>query len=365
MTPEQRGTPFRSNPENYANGAAITFKMDFLQGARYMNAPEVWEMDLVFTGSVGGVTATALGRDAAKLVDNIRFKDSDDVYNVSGAGTRVIEQMEIGQRQIDPATVASGSTNTTYRYVWRLLFAPPLRAERPRDFAIPISNFLDGGEFTVSLPSAGPTGFSVAQSDWRLQLFAYVQDGRKAELKSRRRIKEEAVTQQEFDYQVNGSLRAAILTSKLSTTGYTDLSAFTTLDSRTLKWPAGYQAPQLVDEYRFNTDSYATNDEFLLASYGALGIMLPDRWQRTGQMVDTKSLHIDLKAAAPTSGRLITDVVIDRNGDMSALANGYPSPDALAAAVKRGGKVVGARQQYGVNGFNAQLARRLPIRIGD
>lgn len=363
MTPEQRGKPFRSNPEAYANGSAITFKMDFLQGARYMNAPEVWEIDLVFTGTVGGVTATALGRDAAKLVDNIRFKDSDDVWNVSGAGTRVLEQMEIGQRQVDPITVASGATNTSYRYIWRLLFAPPFRAERPRDFAIPIANFLDGGEFTVSLPSAGPTGFNVAQADWRLQLFAYVQDGRKGELKSRRRVKEEAVTQQEFDYQVNGSLRAAILTSKLTTTGYTDLSAFTTLNSRTLQWPAAYQARQLVDEYLFNTQAIATNDEFLLTSYGALGVLLPDMWQKTGQMIDTKSLHLDLLAAAPASGRLITDVVIDRNADMAALSMGYPSPDALAAAVKKSGKVVGARQQYNVNGFNAQLARRLPLRI--
>ncbi len=366
MTPEQRGVPLRSNPENYQAGGAITFKMDFLQNARFMNAPEVWEMDVVFTGTVGGVTATALGRDAAKLIDNFRFRDTDDVLNISGAGARVLEQMEIGQRQFDPATVASGATNTSYRYVWRLLFAPPLRAERPRDFTIPIANFLDGGEFTISMPLGSTvTGFAAPQADWKLQLFAFVNDGRVPELKSRRRIKEEAVTQQEYDYQVNGSLRAAILTSKLTTTGYTDLSAYSLLNSRTLKWPAGYQALQLVDDYRYNTDAFATNDEFLLASYGALGILVPERWQKTGQMPDMKSLHLDLTAAAPASGRLITDVVIDRNGDMSALANGYPSPDALAAAVASRGKVVGARSQYSVKGFNNQLARRLPLRVGD
>jgi len=362
MTPELRGLQFRSNPENYVAGGAVTFKMDFLQQARYMTAPEVYEMDLIFTGTVGGVTATAQGRDAAKLFDNIRFKDSDDVFNLSGAGARILEQMEIGQKQIDPATVASGATNTTYNYRLRLLFAPPHRCVRPRDFAIPINNFLDGGEFTVSFPSAVP-GFNVQQADWRVQLVAFVADGRVPELKARRRVKEEAVTQQEFDYQVNGFLRAAILTSKLATTGYTDLSAYTVMNSRTLKWPAAWQTLNLVDDYRFNTQAYASNDEFLLPSYGALGIMVPERDQKIGAMIDTKSLHIDLLAAAPAGGRLITDTVIDRNGDMAALQQGYGSPSDLAQAVQRHGVIVGAKKSYPLRGFNTSLARKLPIRI--
>ncbi len=364
MTPELRGIPYRSNPENFVAGGSVTYKMDFLQNARQMNAPEVYEIDLVFTGTVGGVTATALGRDAAKLFDNIRFKDSDDVWNTSGAGARVIEQMEIGQRQVDPATVASGSTNTAYNYRLRLMFAPPYRAARPRDFAIPVSNFLDGGEFTVSFASAVPTGFAAVQADWKVQLFAYVVDGRSLELKSRRRVKEEAVTQQEFDYQVNGFLRSAILTSKLATTGYTDLSAYTTLNSRTLKWPAAYQATNLVDDYRFNTRAFATNDEFLLASYGALGVLVPEEGQKIGTMPDMKSLHLDLLAAAPSSGRLITDVVIDRNGDYSALSQGFGDPQQLAQALKKSGEVIGGNgRDYAVSSFNAQLARKLPLRI--
>jgi hypothetical protein len=363
MNPEQRGIALRSNPETYTHGNAITFKMDFLAQARHMTAPEVDEIDIVFTGTVGGVTATALGKDAAKLIDTVRFRDSDDVWNVSGAGSRVMEQMEVGALQIDPATVASGSTNASYIYRLRLIFAPPHRAERGRDFSIPISNFLDGGEFTIQTAAAIPTGWATAQSDWKLQLFAHVSDGRNRELKSRRRVKEEAVTAQEFDYQVNGFLRAAILCSKLTTTGHTDLSTFTTLNSRTLKWPAAYQQHLLVDDYRFNTNQSSTTDEFLVAATGAVPVLTPERSQKTGRMPDMKSLHLDLLAAAPTGGRLITDVVIDRNGDMAALAEGYGSPGDLAAAVKRHGQVVGASGNYPVGAFNAQLARKLPIRI--
>ncbi len=363
MNPEQRGLPLRSNPETYVAGNAITFKMDFLAQARHMAAPEVDEIDIVFTGSVGGVTATALGKDAAKLIDKVIFRDSDEVLNVSGAGLRVMEQLEFGQKQIDPATVASAATNTSYVYRLRIPFNLPHRAERGRDFAIPIANFLDGGEFTVVCASAVPTGWAAVQADWKLQLFAYTRDGRVKELKSRRRIKEEAMTQQEFDYQVNGFLRAAVITSKLTTTGHTDLAAFTTLNSRTLKFPAAYQVHNLVDDYRVNTEAFATNDEFLAAAPGALPILVPEKWQKTGCMPDMKSLHIDLLAAAPTAGRLITDVVIDRNPDMSALSEGYASPGDLAAAVRRNGVVVGASKHHGLAGFNAQLARKLPIRI--
>lgn len=366
MTPEQKGVPLRSNPETYNLNSSITFKLDFLAKARHMAAPEVDEIDIVLTGTVGGVTATALGRDAAKLYDTIRFRDSDDVINASGAGMRVWEQMEIGAKQIDPATVTSGATNTAYLYRMRIPFNSPYRAERGQDFSVPLAHFLEGGEFTIQTPAAVPTGFAAVQTDWRVQLFAYVRDARVRELKSRRRIREEAVTNQEFDYQVNGFLRAAILTSKLTTTAYTELLAlYATLNSRTLQWPASYQTPELVDNYRFNTEHFATNDEFLLTATtaGALGIVLPDRYQKTGQMIDTKSLHLDLQAAAPTGGRLLTDVVTDRNGDLAALTEGYGSPGELANAVKAMGMVNGSKEQYPVSAFNAALARKLPIRI--
>lgn len=363
MQIDQRGIPLRSNPETYSAGNGITFKMDFLAQARHMAAPEVWEMDIVFTGSVGGVTATALGKDAAKLFDTIKFRDSDDVWTTSGAGARVLEQMEVGARQIDPSTVTSGNTTSNYTYRLRLCFAPPFRAERPRDFAIPISNFLDGGEFTINTAAAVPSGWAAVQNDWKIQLFAYVVDGRNKELKSRRRVKEEAASQIEFDYQVNGSLRAAILTSKLTTTGHTDLSSYTTANSRSLKWPAAYQTHNLIDDYRFNTVHFGTNDEFLASATGALPILVPELYQKTGAMPDLKSLHLDLLAAAPSGGRLLTDTVIDRNPDMAALAMGYDSPGALALAIKERGVVKGGAGNYPVRAFNAPLARRLPIRI--
>lgn len=366
MTPERHGLTLRSNPETYGLSTGITFKLDFLAKARQMAAPVVDEIDIVLTGTVGGVTATALGRDAAKLYDQIKFRDSDDVINASGAGMRVWEQGEIGAKQIDPATVASGATNTAYNYRMRIPFNSPYRAEYGDDFSVPLAHFLEGGEFTIQTAAAVPTGWAAVQTDWRVQLFAYVHDDVKRELKSRRRIKEEAVTQQEFSYQINGFLRWAILTSKLTTTAYTELLAlYATLNSSTLTWPASFQTFNLVDEYRYNTQHFATNDEFLLTATtaGALAIAAPEREQFTSDLPEMKTLHLDLQAAAPTGGRLLTDVIVDRNGDLAAMTEGYGSPGELQNAVQQRGMI---RTPYGevpARGFNPALARKLPIRI--
>jgi hypothetical protein len=362
MTPELRGIPLRSNPEVFQLGAGITFKPDYLQQAKGMAAPEMWGLQIRFTGTVGAITGGALGRDAAKLFDTVRFRDTDDVLNVSGAGARVMEQLEFGAKQQDPVDIASGLTNSTYSYILQVQFAP-WRAKRPRDFAIPVENFLSQGEFTIQTAAAVPTGWAAAQADWRIQLFADVRDGRVRELKSRRRVKEEQVTQQEFDYQVNGSLRSAILTSKLATTGYTSLAAFTTLNSRTLKWPAAFQTILLQTEYRREATFLAANDEFTLAAPGAIALLVPRDEQKIGLMPDTKSLHIDLLAAAPTSGRLITDVVIDRNATQTTSLLGYDSPGQAGAAVKQAGVVVGESGNHPLKTFNGELARRLPLRV--
>lgn len=363
MTPELYGVTLRSNPEPVVLGASKSIKADYLSQARNMTAPEVWGVEVRFTGTVGAITGGALGRDAAKLFDSIKFRDDDDVLNASGAGLRVMEQLEYGERQVDPADIASGATNATYVYSLFVPFAPP-RTRRAKDFAIPVANFLDGGEFTIQFGTAVPTGWNALQSDWQVQIFADVRDGRRVEAKSRRRIKEEATPAQEFDYQVNGFLRSAILTSKLTTTGYTTLAGFTTFNSRTLKWPAAYQARGLLNLYRReHIAGLATNDEFTLAAPGAVAIMVPRHDQKTGCMPDMKTLHIDLLQAVPASGRLITDTLIDRNPTRVSQLFNYKGAGPLGAAVKSMGRVVGEAGNYGISQFNADLARKLPYRL--
>lgn len=363
MTPELYSTPLRSNPELVVLGATKTIKPDYLNQARGMTAPEVWGIEVRFTGTVGAVTGGALGRDAAKVIDTLRFKDDDDVLNVSGAGWRVMEQMDYGQAQIDPTDLSSGTTNSAYRYSMYISFTPT-RAKRPKDFAIPLTNFLDGGEFSIQFANAVPTGWAAAQADWAVQLFADVRDGRKVEAKSRRRIKEEALVNQEFDYQGNGYVRAMVMTSKLATTGYTSLAGFSTLNSRTFKWPAAFQTSTLVNLYRREFElGIGANDEFLLAAPGAIPLMVPHRDQKIGCMVDAKTIHLDLLQAAPAGGRIITDTLIDRNPTRQAMLFGYSGVGQYGAAITAKGVVKGAADNYSVAETDKDLARKLPLRI--
>lgn len=364
MTPELRGETFRSNPETFELGASKTFKMDFLAQARQMTAPEVHNITVRFTGTVGGVTATALGRDAAKLYDTIRFKDFDEVLNASGAGLRVHSQMEYGSRMRDPADIGSAATNASYVYQMRIPIAP-YRAERGADYAIPLAHFLEGGEFTIQMAAAVPTGWAAIQNDWKVRLMFDVRDARVRELKSRRQIREVAVTQQEFDYQINGFARAIILTSKLATTGYTSLAGFTTIYSRTLNTPPSFETSMLLEEYEREAVALNyTDDEFARSTPGAIALVAPRDYQLAGKMIDTKTFHLDLLQAAPASGRLLTDTLIDRSGEGAALTEGFPSPGELQRAVMKSGEIQGASgKTYPVSGFNAPLARKLPVRL--
>lgn len=362
MTPELYGLPFRSNAETFVAGATVTIKPDYMSQATQWDAAEVWGMKVVFTGTVGGVAGGALGRDAAKLLSLIRLKTTDDVYNVSGAGSRIVEQVEFGSRQADPADVTSGTTNATYSYILRIPFAS-FRSKRPRDTAISLVEFMNGGEFAITFAAANPTGWAAVQADWRVQVFPDIREGRRAELKVRRRIKEEAAVLLENEYQVNGSLRGAYLSSVLATTGYTDLSTLLTLNSRTLKWPAGYQTRMLVDQYREEQVSAGANDEFLRAATAAYAIAMPKRNALVGRMPDMKSLHLDFITAVPASARLITDTVIERNSETSARILGYDNPSQAQAAIANHGVVVGEGDNFVHRAFDKKLSARLPIRV--
>lgn len=366
MNPGESGKPFRSRAYTYAAGSPINVELDFLSPARQMAAPEISELVFRFSGTVGAVSGGALGRDAAKLYDNVLLRDDGEIVNASGAGLRVLEQIEIGDRQIDPSDISSGATNTTYKYNLRILFGSDAqtRTARGRDAALQLAQFLEGGNLIITPAAAVPTGWAAVQSDWRVRVYAYVRDGRKAELKSRRHIWEQAISLQEFDYPVNGSLRNAVITSKLTTTGYTTLAGYTTLYSRSLELPPTFETDMLVDEYRKTGNALGTNDEITLAAPGAIPLKVAHRGQLVGQMVDLKTLHVDLGAAAPTGGRLLLDVVQDRSPIMGAAALGYETPSALAQAVASRGVIQGANgDKIPATSMVSTIARRTPIRI--
>lgn len=360
-----RGKLFRSEAKTFTAGQQFDFKTDFLAPARNMAVPEVCSINVMFTGTVGAISGGALGRDAAKLIDQVLFRDEEEIVNASGQMLRILQQVEYGNKQIDPADISSGATNTTYKYLLKIAFEPlDSRAARPRDFRIPLAHFLEGGQLLINTAAAVPTGWAAIQADWKVQLVARIKDGRVNELKSRRRIYEQVVNQQEFDYQANGSLRNVILGSKLTTTGYTSMATVVAPYSRTLEVPPAFDTAQFVEEYRQFSDSLGTNDEFVLATPGAIPFVVPNRGQKTGEMIDTKTFHLDLGVAAPASAKLLIDAVVDRTPNMAALTTGYGSPGELGQAIAKNGVVVSASgNDVPAKQMVSTLVRRLPVRI--
>jgi hypothetical protein len=210
-----------------------------------------------------------------------------------------------------------------------------------------------------------PTGWGAVNADWRVQPELKIHDGRIRELKSQRRIFEMVVSQQEFEYPCYGSLRNAFIASALTTTGYTSLAAFSTIFSRTLDLPPSFRTDSLREDYRKGADAIGANDEFLLATPGAIPLYFTQRGEKIGQMIDLpKSLHVDLLAAAPASGRILIDAVVDRPPNLAAMTMGYQSPGELSRAVSQFGEIViGDGENPKASTFNATLARRLPIRL--
>lgn len=367
MTPQLKGYDFRTNPEIYQSNSTVTFRADYLTGARGWNAPEIWEIALVFSGTIAQagdhVGNAALGRDFAKLFALIKFRlQSQDVYLISGAGARVVEQIEYGGRQVDPADVALNVLNATYVGILRIPFACH-RNLRRRDTAVAVSDFLDSGEFTVTMAAAPPTGFGPVQADWKVRLFAYVKEGRVKEAKSQRRIKEVAVTNQELSYDVGGFLRSAVLTTALTTSGYTSLAGITNVNSTTLGWPASYETFMLRDHYRREQQVPNALDENLLAAPGALPLIFPEIRQKTGAMPNTRSLHLDLQTAPPAGLRLITDTIVDRNPEAVAKLFKYDNAQQAAAQAHAHGVVVGDMGNYPIGTVPSDLQRALPMRI--
>lgn len=348
----------------YQAGSTLIPRLAFLDPARHYDAPEICETEIRFSGTVGAVSGGALGRDAAKLIAKVIMRDTDDFINCSGTMLRVMEQVELGGRQTDPADLTSGTTNTTYIYRLRLVHEP-VKALRPRDFRIPLANMLEGGSLQIQLASTLPTGWAAAQADWQYRVYMRVVDGRTKELKSRRKIWEHVVNAQEFYYPVQGSLRAAVLGSDLtSTTGYSSWASYTTIDSQTLDFIPQLETDMLKDLYQRYSYSIGANDEISLATPGAQAVVVPAIFKKTGEMIDTKLLHLKLNAAPPASARLVTDEVIDRNSGMSALQLGYPGSDAVSAAAKtRGVTVIGDGDNPPATSFVPTLARRLPMRV--
>lgn len=334
-------------------------KTTFLEKMRKLVAPEITDLWFRLSGTVGGVTGGALGKDFAKLIKKVIARDDDEWLNLSGQSLRLLEQVEYGSKQKDPADVASAATSSTYKALLRLTFHP-IKAMRPRDFHLPLVSLLDAGEFMVQQSDAWPTGWATSSS-LSLKIFARVNEGRKREVKSRRHLSEISFSVDDTTYPLGGSIRGLYLSSSLTTTGATALTGVTVINSNSLEFPPDLPENILVDRYRMNSEALGTNDE--IEAQNAIAFVVPDKGQKVGLMIDARNVHLRL-GSVPTSSILVRDLVVDRPPEITAKSMGYNSTaEYQQDLVERGRIIDGTDGGAPVTTFNPTLVRRLAARI--
>lgn len=364
MIVEDDGVLFRSDPQAFSLGGTYNIKPDFLARAMKMHAPEVVEIVHRFSGVVDAVTGGALGRDAAKLVKKFIAADDSEWCNLSGASIRVIDQMEFGGASADPADVSSGATSSTYIFELRQTFTPP-KSKRPRDFAIPVINFLEGTmqvQFCDLLPTGWGAGSgAIGGVALTYQMFARVVEGRKNELKSRRKLTEVSYNRDDTTYPIDGFVRGLYLSSVLTTTGYTSLAAITTLNSDNLELPPDLPTSLTRNKYRRESGYIdTTNDEFIRSTPTAIALVAPEREQKIGSMPQLNSVHVRI-GSTPTSAVLIMDRLVKRPVLLSAKQVGK-DPSDYQIAFMREGRVVDEKNTP-TGEYAKDLAAVLPVRI--
>lgn len=363
MMPQNYGEWFRGESLSFSAGNKLKFKNDFLSKARNFQAPEIAEFCFQFTGSVGGVTATALGIDAPKLFSRFNIKDKDVRCDASGAVMYALNEVEFGApvRGQLPATVASGSTNTSYNHISVIPYEFALQNMRIADFRIPVPYILEGGIIQCNCASAVPTGWAAAQSDWAVTVWARVVDQRTRELKSTLVYEQFNHTRSEDYFPIQGSARAILGTTDLTTTSYTSWSTFTAINSKAMELESDFDPRFYTHRYSRQKilDTTTTN---LVTANSVVPYVFSDFNQKIGAMPNFDQLDIRLQASPLTSAVLLASKVIERNMSLGAMWMGYNGPGELAAAVQDYGVIVDDHNTPYTQ-YDSTLASRMPVRL--
>jgi hypothetical protein len=365
VLPQNYGQWFRGETLPWVASNKLKFKNDYLSKARNMQAPEIAEFVFQFTGSVGGVTATALAIDAPKLFSRFNIKDKDVRCDASGAVMFGLNMVEFGAPVLGytPAAVASGATNTAYSFMNVIPYEFEQASWRETDYRIPAPYILEGGIIQANCAAAVPTGYAAAQSDWNVTVWSRVQDARVRELKSTLCYEQFNTTRSEDYFPIQGSARNILGMTDLTTTDYTSLATFTAINSKALDLESDFDPQMWMQEYSRNkilgTNALTTD---LVLQRKIIPYLFSHWNQKIGQMVNLDQLDIRLQAAPLANSILLASKIIERNMTLGAMWMGYNSPAELSAAVQAYGVVVDEKNTPYME-YDPVLASRMPVRL--
>lgn len=325
--------------------------------------PVIESLNLRVFGSVTTVGAFTFENfdQVAAIGQNFKITDTrGDRIDCSMRGLRLVAQEEFGTRYRDNADQAGTTTNTSFECQLPISFHPR-RAERPNDYLMSLSDFLDS-DVIWNAATANPITASTVINSLTLQLQANIRENWTTDAPVRQCVREISAEKTEETFTVEGAVRYAGLYAYNSGSDLTSLSTYTEVDSRTLKLSdmpssALKQMGQVNNPQLDDTDSEVSRNRFI-------PLVVPDFDQHFTQIQDYGGkMHVKLQAALPTGGKLLTVTVTPRDDGQVAKSLGYTSTDQLYKAMESGQvQVVGSKGAMPITKAGLGLTKFAPLR---
>lgn len=351
--------------EVWSAGKRWSIDTSFVHAAfKQFQHPVIESLNLRAFGSVSTLGNFTFENFDQVLAIGQNFKITDqrgDRVDCSLRGLRLFAQEEFGTRYRDNADQAGTTTNTSFECQLPISFHPR-RSERPNDFLMSLSDFIDS-DIIWNAATTNPITASTQINNLTLQLQANIRENWTTDAPVRQCIREISAEKAEEVFTVEGALRYAWLAVTGGTgSDMTSLSTYTEVDSRTLSLndmptSALWQMAQLNNPQLDDTDSE-------VARKRVIPLVVPDFDQHFTQIVDHGGkLHVKLQAALPAGAKLFTCTVTPRDDGQVAKSLGYASTDQLYKAMEAGQvQVVGSKGSMPIAKAGLGMTRLAPLR---
>lgn len=372
-----RSQPYQSL--TYAWAAQKTFPVDlsFLNAARDLSAPIIEELVIWFQAVITTSTGGMLGGALPTAFSQILVQDMvGERINLRGSSLRVVDQMEYGAGYQDVATIAASASNVTRNLFLRIPFMP-IRCRRRRDYGLSLREFVDGGKMQLVtsaalLPGSGATGGTIQSGN--ITLFAHIRDEGTKEAKSRLTFTDESINQVNFDYNVNGFLRALIwyngeINEAASTPWASQTILSKTLEYQTLQdllfqdWYVRESQPPRSDPGSVAAASVFKQTDVALTGQ-AVPLLFPYRDQKIPDMPKMQTVNIRTSLGSITTTDLpqvIKSIITERAASATARTLGRSD---VGAAVAKSGRIKGANgNKVGIKSVPMDVAKVMPIKL--
>lgn len=381
---------YRSQAYPFVPGAQIPVALQFMEASKKMTAPVLHKVLLrvkydVNTGKEEGGPGFIDPAYLSELFLKVQLTDIvSDRVNLRGSSLFVANQQEHGLGMIyNGPWLPTGVNNILGEFFLELTFHPR-KCRRRNDYGLPIPEFLDGGQINLNLSartSFGPPATGITVNSASVEVWSFIAEERKRELKSRMCLVEQDISQTDFNYPVGGKLRFGLAWAGEVAWDNGTPWVPQNIISRNLD----YQAfPSTVLQRASLLESYPATEANLVDASGTVvqgepdltkqGFVIPIQWpaldQKVGAMFEMNAVQYktDLGAIVTTDlPKMILNVVTERQEQASARTLGAQSMQDLAKAIATRSMI--KTSSYGTDPSDLattwapQVAKYLPIRL--